>query len=191
MAEKFDLDVIVLIRHPAAFAGSLKIKNWKFPFEHFLQQPLLMKDFLYPFEEEIKAHVAEERDIIDQAALLWQIIHQMILGYQNRQKDWFFVRHEDISRDPIKEFKNIFDYLNLEFSPDIQNKIAYGSTVEKPKHLQEKNRLNTQRNSRSIVWEWAQRLELSEIDRIRSKVEHISCHFYGDADWKIPSSIER
>jgi hypothetical protein len=191
LAENFDLDVLVLIRHPAAFAGSIKIKKWNFPFKHFLEQPLLMRDYLYPFEAEIKAYAKEERDIIDQAALLWQIIHQMILGYQKRQKDWLFLRHEDISRNPLEEFKKIFNYLDLEFSPDIQNKIDYGSTVEKPIRFQEKNRPNIQRNSRSVIWEWAKRLEPSEIDRIRSKVEHISCHFYGDADWEIPSSAER
>lgn len=31
MAEKFEMNVIVCIRHPAAFVGSLKVANWKYP----------------------------------------------------------------------------------------------------------------------------------------------------------------
>ena len=34
LASKFSMDVVVLIRHPAAVAGSLKRRNWTFPFSH-------------------------------------------------------------------------------------------------------------------------------------------------------------
>ena len=59
LASKFDMDVLVLIRHPAAFAGSLKVNNWTHPFSHFLDQFLLMRDHLYPFEEEIRKWAEE------------------------------------------------------------------------------------------------------------------------------------
>ena len=35
-----------LIRHPAAFVASLKTRNWRHSFQSFLDQPLLMRDFL-------------------------------------------------------------------------------------------------------------------------------------------------
>ena len=43
LAQRFNMDVVVLIRHPAAFAGSLKKVKWSHPFEHFIEQQLLMK----------------------------------------------------------------------------------------------------------------------------------------------------
>jgi hypothetical protein len=67
--ERFGVQVVVMIRHPAAFAGSLKTKGWKYPFSHFLRQPLLMADHLGPFEAELREFVEHERDVVDQAAL--------------------------------------------------------------------------------------------------------------------------
>ena len=62
--------------------------------------------------------------------MLWKLIHAMIIKYQNKHKDWIFIRHEDISRDPLHHFKNIFDRTGLEFSKDIQKEIRKGKGVD-------------------------------------------------------------
>ena len=46
LASRFGAQVVVLIRHPAAFASSLKRLGWTHRFEHFLDQPLLLRDHL-------------------------------------------------------------------------------------------------------------------------------------------------
>jgi len=38
LANRFNMDVVILIRHPAAFVGSLKVANWPFHFSHLLNQ---------------------------------------------------------------------------------------------------------------------------------------------------------
>jgi hypothetical protein len=188
MASRFNLDVVILIRHPAAFAGSLKVKNWRFPFAHFLQQPLLMQNYLYPFKDEIKAHVEKERDIIDQAALLWKIFHHIIANYQEKHPDWLFVRHEDISFDPAIGFQKVFEHLNLDFSEAVQQKVQEYSNLEKSKSANQKVP-TWKRDSRSNIWEWQARLDLSEIERLRTQIEDVSSKFYTDADWKIPDRL--
>jgi len=82
LTSRFDMNVVFLIRHPAAFASSLKIRNWKHPFSHFVQQPLLMRNHLYPFEAEIREYTKTEHDIIDQASLLWRLIYHVARIYQ-------------------------------------------------------------------------------------------------------------
>jgi hypothetical protein len=52
----FNMSILVLIRHPAAFCSSIKIKNWKFDFTNFLNQPLLMEKYLHPFEVKIRKY---------------------------------------------------------------------------------------------------------------------------------------
>src|SRR6202049_1714797 len=78
LAKRFDMNVIVMIRHPAAFACSIRRLNWRHDFSNLLHQPLLMRDHLYPYEAEIMAFVKSERDILDQAALLWKLIYAMV-----------------------------------------------------------------------------------------------------------------
>ena len=35
LADRFNLDVVAMIRHPAAFASSIKLKRWHFDFDHW------------------------------------------------------------------------------------------------------------------------------------------------------------
>lgn len=182
LASKFDMDVTVLIRHPAAFTYSLKKKNWIFKFSNFLEQPLLMKDYLYPFEKEIREYAEKEHDIVDQAALLWNIIHFMIAKYMKKHADWIFLRHEDIARDPLRGFQSIFNKLDIEFSEQVRDVIKKYSCSTNPVE-QSKGSKSLKRDSKSTISIWRNHLTISEIDRIRSKVENIAKIFYSDEDW--------
>jgi len=44
LVRRFDMDVVILIRHPAAFISSLRILKWGFPFSSLLDQPSLIRD---------------------------------------------------------------------------------------------------------------------------------------------------
>lgn len=182
LASKFKMIVVVSIRHPAAFASSLKRLNWTHPFSHFLDQPLLMRDHLFPFESEISDFVAKKRDIIDQAILLWKLIHYMIIKYKKNNPDWIFLRHEDFSRDPVHSFKNLFKDLNLEFTEHVHRLISKYSDSSNPSEALEGCQ-SIKRDSKSNIFNWKKRLTHSEIKRVRTKLEDISGVFYSDEDW--------
>src|SRR5262249_51820810 len=130
LSTKFGTDTIVTIRHPAAFAASLKRKHWSHPFSHFLNQPLLMKEHLHPFEKEIKNFAENDRDIVDQASLLWKLIHYMVLKFRATNPEWIYVRHEDLSRNPVDGFKSLFERIGLEFSERESEAIQWHSNLE-------------------------------------------------------------
>ena len=179
---KFSADVVIIIRHPAAFVGSIKLKNWTFPFSHFRNQKLLMRDYLYPFEDKINRFCDEETSILDQAILLWNITHYVILQYQRKYKSWLFLRHEDVSIQPERSFKEIFKCLNLEFSKKVLRTI---NSTSNPNNSCEtsKNIYEVRRNSKLNIWSWKDRLSSEEISRIRNDTYEISKHFYSDKDW--------
>lgn len=116
LASLFDMDVIVTIRHPAAIVNSYKALNWNHPFSHFLNQPELMEEHLAPFRPEIEEFAKTEYDIVDQTALLWKLIHYMIIKYRETQTEWIFVRYEDLASDPIEGYRKIFDKIKLPIS---------------------------------------------------------------------------
>ena len=68
--KNLDCDVVVIIRHPAAFVASLKVKNWEFDFNHFLSQTELMDTHLKDYSEAIKTYSFDKKDIIKQGILL-------------------------------------------------------------------------------------------------------------------------
>jgi len=79
LSKRFNMDVVILIRHPAAFVSSVKRMNWPaHDFSQFLKQPLLVRDHLYPFEKEIKDLVKNEHDVIDEGILLWKLFYYVV-----------------------------------------------------------------------------------------------------------------
>lgn len=183
LANRFNLDVILLIRHPAAFAGSLKHAQWSHPFRHFLRQPLLMRDHLDAFKTEIEKFAHSEQDIVEQAILLWKIIYGTALKLMPKHREWLFVRHEDISLDPVACFRDIFQRINLKFSRRAERAIIAHS-LPADWYRPESVSRSIQRNSKANIWNWRNRLTVSEIDRIRREVEETSGKFYTDSDWE-------
>ena len=181
LAETFDMNVLVMIRHPAAFCSSLKLKDWQFDFTYFLNQPLLMEEYLTPFDDEIKAHVAEKKDIISQAILLWNCIHHTIGIYQEKHPSWTFLKHEDLSLDPVSEFKKVYQSFDLEFTEKVNAAIEASSGTHNPTEQQSNNEFV--RNSKANITNWKSRLTEAEIELIKEKTGDVSKKFYNESEW--------
>lgn len=181
LSKTYDMNVLVMIRHPAAFCSSLKIKNWKFDFNNFLDQPLLMDKYLSVFEKEICEYAKNEKDIIDQAILLWNCIHHTINIYQQEHPEWLFVRHEDLSNNPVDIFQSIYKAFNLEFTSIAKSKILEKSGAHNPTEQQSGN--ERVRNSKANITNWKKRLSKNEIERIREKTHDIASIFYNAHEW--------
>ncbi|MDN5214501.1 sulfotransferase [Fulvivirgaceae bacterium BMA12] len=175
IAKKLDMDVVVLIRHPAAFVGSLKVMKWFHDFNHFLNQETLMSQVLFPFEKEIRTLVKKENDIIEHGILLWNLIHYRIRHYQNRFNNWHFIRHEDLSLNPIEVFGKLYKSLQIDYSEEIKNEILI--------YTQGKEISELKRNSKKNIFSWRSRLTDDEILKIRSQTEEYSHTFYSHEDW--------
>ncbi|HHS96331.1 MAG TPA: sulfotransferase [Chloroflexi bacterium] len=182
-AERFGAEVVILIRHPAAFVSSVKRLGWGFPFWHLLRQPLLLRDHLRPFEEQIKEYAPEKHPYIDQAALVWKMLYHVVLRYREKHEDWIFVRHEDLARDPMGGFRALFERLGLEFSPRVQDAVRRSTAASNPSEVPAERAFSIQRDSRASIWTWKKRLTAAEIQRIREATEEVAQAFYSDEDW--------
>ncbi len=181
IASRFDATVIVLVRHPAAFASSLKRLDWTHDFSSFLEQPLLLRDHLGAFEEEIREFVERERDVIDQAILFWRLIYSTVLTFRQRNPTWVYVRHEDLSLDPVRGFASLYERLGLELTGGIRSSIEAHSDSANPSELEKRH--DVRLDSRGNVKSWQRRLSAEEIERIRAGVADVAPAFYSDDDW--------
>nr|WP_262902495.1 sulfotransferase domain-containing protein [Lutimonas saemankumensis] len=169
-------DVIITIRHPAAFFASLRAKDWHFDFNNFLIQKDLMKKYLFPFQEQIEMFAINRPNLIHQGILIWNCLYQIVLKYREQYiDDWYFVRHEDLSRDPVEEFRKIFDFLNLQFDEHVRNKIIETTTS--------KSTNDTHRNALDNIKIWKKRLGKSEIELIKTGTDPLWREFYSEKDW--------
>jgi hypothetical protein len=183
LVEKFDINVIILIRHPAAFVSSIKRVGWQYNFAGLLEQPFLMKEHLSSFEEEINEYAHTSKNIIDSASLIWKIMYYLVSKYQEKYQDWIYQRYEDIAKEPIMEFKNLFQKLDLEYSESVKNTIKDYTNTSNITNSKHKDWSFQKRNSIANVTSWKNNLTSEEIKQIRNKVEPISHKFYSDLDW--------
>jgi hypothetical protein len=171
-------DVLVCIRHPAAFVESIKSKNWTHDFAHFLMQEELMDDILYEFKKDIVELIGSEirmNDIVEQAILLWNIIHFRIIQYKNSYKNWMFIKHEDVSNNPIDLFQRIFNRYNIDCNNEVSKyikKTAYNSGVS-----------GDFRDAKKNIKKWKDRLSNEEVSRIYEGTKDYWHHFYTEEDW--------
>jgi hypothetical protein len=181
-ADRLGCQVVVTVRHPAAFASSLKRLNWSFDFDDLLAQPLLMNKWLEPFREDMERAAAVPQDIIGQAGLLWRMVYQVVAQYSSNLPQVRVVRHEDISIDPLQEFGELYAYLGLPFTTGARGAILKSSSPDNPKELSNRahaTRLDSQANLRN----WKRRLDSDEIERLRRMTGCAAEQYYLDEDW--------
>ncbi len=163
LASRFHADVVVMIRHPLAFAGSLKARGWTFPFSHFLQQPRLMAQLPAPLQERIEAFAHHPPNVVDQAALLWLVIYTVVQRYQIQYPQWLFLRHEDVAAHPEAVFPKILRHLDLPPTPRLLKWLH-----------------RTTRDASHYLDTWRMRLSPEEARRVLELVGELRCVFYPD-----------
>jgi hypothetical protein len=178
-AKRLNCRVVIAVRHPAAFVSSLKRLNWPFDLQDLLDQPLLMRDHLEPYRAKIEA--AQKSDVIDQWALLWNLIYSTVHTTEKRNPGFIAVRHEDLSLDPISGYRELYKSLDLEFTPRIEKVIRESSSSENP--AEGKRVHSFKLDSRASMSNWKKRLTQDEIDRIREATQEVASLFYPDTSW--------
>jgi hypothetical protein len=180
-AKRLNCKVIITVRHPAAFASSLKRLNWTFDFQDLLDQPLLMRAHLEPYREEMRA--IQPGDVIGQTALLWKLIYRSVHTIGEAHPDFLVIRHEDLSRDPVSGYRDLYKSLGLEFTPRVEKMIIDSSSSENPAEASRKQVHSVKLDSRANIGSWKKRMTAEETDRIRKMTEEISPFYYSDAEW--------
>lgn len=179
--KRFNFNVVVTVRHPAAFASSLKRLGWNFDFNDLLNQPLLMRDHLEGYRKQMQAIPVD--DVIGQASLLWTMIYHTVHTTRELVPHLLIVRHEDLSRDPIPSFRDLYTALDLDFTVQAEKRILNSTSSENPTELSRKKIHSVKLDSRASVENWKKRLTEEESKRIRAVTEEVCALYYPETAW--------
>ncbi len=182
--ERLGCQVIVTIRHPAAFASSLKRLDWPFELVDLLQQPQLIQDWLEPYRAEMELAPQNQGDLLWQAALLWRMVYSVVEEYQAIYPEIRVVRHEELSLDPVGGFQSLYEHTHLTFNKKAKQTILTTSSADNPEELQRQTAHSIRLDSRANLGNWKKRLEPGEIDRLRRMTESVAQHYYQAEDWQ-------
>jgi hypothetical protein len=174
---EFGMTPVVMIRHPAAFVSSVKLKNWRFDFANFTRQPDLLAGPLAPWRDEIEAATREVPELNAHAILLWNCVYGTALRYREAYPDWIYRTHEEMSLDHMAEFAKLFRELGLTFGPAQRQALEETSGAHNPVEQTEQQ---YRRDSRANIDNWKTRLEPAEIDAILKGTEKVRLKFYAD-----------
>jgi Sulfotransferase family len=187
IAREFGARVVVLIRHPAAVVSSFLRLGLPVDIPGLLRQPLLMRDLLYPMEGEFRDLLAAPRSPVEYAAMLWKALYFAVHCFQQQHSNWLFIRHEDLSQDPVAGFEKICHHVGIEFTPRIRRAVLDSNDAALPPELDPKLAFTTRRNVAANLTNWKTRVSQDDLRIIRQRVEQVSQHFYQDSEWESPA----
>ena len=182
LVNEFDMDALVIIRHPAAYVWSvIKDPIHMHSFESvFKNQPLLLEK-LPLLKSEILA-VDETLELYKRAAIFWKAIHSIIAIYRVCHPDWIFYRYEDIASQPLSEFKNLCKKLNIEFTQKVDSVVRRYAMCDS-RVLEDLTSHVKKFRSDKYIKDWKNHLDNEQITVIREITEPIASKFYTDEDW--------
>lgn len=180
-AHRLRSDVVVMVRQPLAVVSSWKRLEWSFDFANLLDQPALMRDWLGPFEEEMRGALSPAWSLVDRVALLWKIIYSVVAD--ERFPRVHLVRHEDLSADPVRGYAHLFELLDLAFTPEVAEVVARSTGADNPAETRVEKPHETELDSKANLENWRHRLSTEETDRIRGLTEDVAAHFYPSLTW--------
>ncbi len=183
LARRFGMDVVVMIRHPAAFVGSIKKLNWGFDYErNWLAQDLLVRDLLGPWADSFRGYRGEI-DLVGEGIVMWNAMYDVVRGYRERHPDWHFVKYDALADDPGAGFRDLYARLGLRWDDRARREVERSASESNVKEVPAWRRRAINRDSRAAKRTWTQRLTPEEVDRVRRGVAGVAASFYADEEW--------
>jgi hypothetical protein len=177
-AERLGCRVVIVVRNPAAFVSSLLRLGWPFDLQDLLQQPLLMRDWLEPYREELEKSLREKDGLVEQASLLWKLIYSSVECMSLADLAMIVVRHEDLSMNPVDCYRRLYQDLGLEFDARANQAVLRSSEQGNPKQVSRRARHATRLDSRANLENWKLRMDPENVRLVHAITGEVAAQFY-------------
>ena len=184
LTETMGVRTVIVVRDPVGLIGSWRTLNWRPRLEALLAQPALTRDHLDGMVAGIGAAI-DSGDWIEQMCCLWNVGHRFIDSVGNDLEGVTIRRYEDLASEPIEQYRSLYDWCGLEWSTAAEESIEDATTAPSAPSRAFSwslkgglSRTAFQRiDSRASVNRPEQRLDPTEIERIRERTDHVLALF--------------
>jgi hypothetical protein len=172
LADVFDIDVLVLLRHPANILASWIDVNLKDSRNSTLEtRPEIRTRYLDPWGVSPPGP-----DPIEQMSWRIGLLTAVLEDAISRHPEWHVRTHEGLCRDPTVEFNHLYDDLGLEWTK---------KTVD---HLQWRNRpgeaFKVNRVAETVANSWQSRLDDEQLETLRRVLGWFPISSWSDHDFE-------
>jgi len=187
LAERIGCRGVVLVRDPVSFVGSWRKLGWTAHLHELLEQPLLVRDLLGPYADDMRA-LSDSDDWLAKNALLWRLTYDVVDRWRGTVPGLEVWRYEDIARDPENRFRDLYAALGLTWSEGARARIAAATSagrVEGQAHAWSlrggpSRTAFRPMDSRAGLDTFRDRLTAEEIARVRELTSDVSARYYED-----------
>lgn len=128
LAQRMGCAVIISVRHPLSLVGSWRRRGWKANLHDLLGQPLLMRDLLGPYEDDLRA-IADSDDQVAKVATLWRVTYDLMGDLDERQPGLLHIkRYEDLATNPEAGFRDLYGICGLSWTERARKRIKWATT---------------------------------------------------------------
>jgi hypothetical protein len=194
-AQRLGCRVVVCVRHPVSFVGSWQRLGWKANLRDLLDQPLLMRDLLSPYDAEIRA-LAGSADHIAQVAVLWRVTYAAISELDARQPGLLHLqRYEDLATAPEAGFRKLYETCGLTWTARARQRIiaataahqkATGAMAWSLRGGLSRTAFRPM-DSRAALGSFRERLNQQEIDQVRELISDVAGRYYNAEEGLAPA----
>ena len=176
---------VVLVRDPVALVGSWRRLGWTVYFHELLEQPLLVRDLLGPYEDRLRRLVGSQ-DHVAKIALLWSAVYAAVDRVRTGDPRIQVVRYEDLATDPVRGFGDLYRHLCLRWSDAVRTRVEEATTAtggtEKPHPWRLRGGVSRTAfrpmDSRAALRSARDRLSPAEVERVRELTADVAARFY-------------
>lgn len=131
LVDRMGVRAVVLVRDPAALVGSWRRLGWSMDTAELLDQPLLMRDSLGPFREELDGSRGAD-DPVAAAAAVWNATTSAVLSFAEHRPAIAVRRYEDLSQRPMEGFAELYRHLGLPWTDRARAAVAAAASGSDP-----------------------------------------------------------
>jgi len=183
--KRMGCQAVVLVRRPQSFAGSWRKLGWQVDFADLLAQPLLLRDVLGPYEDDMRALI-DSPDWLAQVSLLWRAMYAVVADLSDSVPGLIVIRYEDLAANPVPMFRKLYRELGLTWTDGIKHLLVKNTTAPDSSRVFGWNlRGGLSRtgfrpmDSRQSLTSYHQQLSNAEVDRIGELTADVATRFYG------------
>jgi hypothetical protein len=182
LTQEMGCQAVVLVRDPVSFVGSWRALNWSIHFHELLEQPALVRDHLGPYVDRMRALVGSP-DWLARTCLLWEATYDVVDRAFRALPGVHLVGYEDLVREPMTGFRDLYDSFGLTWSPAAEERIRE-ATTEKPGAEQGSHRWSLRgglsrtafrpMGSATALSTYRNRLTPAEVERVRELTAEVA-----------------
>lgn len=180
VARKWDPAMVVIFRHPGAYAVSVRRMNH--PEREIARLRLMCSDARLVEDHigDLAAPLSEIDDPMEASLATWGIRTRAALASLARNPEWIRVHYEEVAADPVPSFAALYDRLGLSWSESVADRIRAKTTS------QADGQFSTARVSQDRVDAWRKELDAAQAARLRRVIELFELPIYSTAsDWTL------